>query len=128
MRYVAKVYISLVLCLCVAANMLILESSAFAAISADDLLQEFNNNEIAANRSFKDQIVTVSGVIDKIDSGLFGSPYLTLRTKGLFSVQCFFEKNDMDALAQLRSGQSVTITGVCQGKFMNILIKSCRLR
>jgi hypothetical protein len=42
-------------------------------------------------------------------------------------VQCFLAKKHTSELAQLSTGQSVTIRGRCEGKLGNVLIKDCEL-
>ena len=105
------------------------------AINAEQLCQAYDVNEVAADAMYKDKILKVSGVVDKIGRDvlldypqveLHGAEYGVRR----YVVQCTFSKQSEYLVAQLSQGQSVTIQGTCDGreKFMYIIsLKNCTI-
>ena len=46
----------------------------------------------------------------------------------LFGVQCMFSTKDEPELAQLSAGQSLTIQGICQGYWLDVILKDCSIK
>ncbi|MXG88500.1 OB-fold protein [Nocardioides flavescens] len=101
------------------------------AVKASAMLQEFADNELAADAKYKGKTVKVSGVVDKIDTALFDEDKYVLRLGGggeyeIFTVNC----NDMstDELATLNKGDAVTVLGdFDDGGDLGVEIKDCSL-
>lgn len=96
-------------------------------VSLDDLVKDYTDNEIAANRKYKDKLVGVVGRIKSVET-VFGKAFVVLEsTKDVqfTNVQCFFDDNHIDELAKLNKGQVVAIGGTCTGKFLNIALTKC---
>jgi hypothetical protein len=90
------------------------QDKATITVSAADLMEEFKENEVAANSTYKGKTIIVEGVIAKIgESG--GKPYIELVTE-FRGVGCELSRKDADSVSSLRKGQSVTIKGTCTGK------------
>lgn len=98
------------------------------AVSASDLANAFENNEIKANGNYKDKKVKVSGTISDIGE-VFGSTFIVLSSGKDFSltnVQCFFEnKEEITKIKDLNKGDSVTVIGKVDGKSMNVSVRNC---
>ena len=93
-----------------------------------DLMEEYDKNEVAADLSFKDKEIFVSGAIDSIGKDILGTPYVVIdKNKGIFGVQCMFNMKDLPQLASLRKGQLIHVIGVCNGKMGNVVLKNCRI-
>ena len=45
----------------------------------------------------------------------------------LISVQCYFAKDNLDGIATLKEGDTVSIIGKCDGSTLNVLLKNCDL-
>ena len=95
--------------------------------TAKQLLQEFDDNEIAADRKYSGKLAIVTGRIGLIDEGTFGGLTLSLRDEYDFSgVQCSFE-NEQDLLT-LSKGQTVTMKGLVTGKTISyVFLKECTI-
>ena len=39
----------------------------------------------------------------------------------------WWQRNQKDAIAALKKGDSVVITGTCEGKVVNVSVKNCKL-
>lgn len=89
-------------------------------------MREYEHNGVRAEAANDNKRFAVKGKIDKIDTALFGEPYVSLETGNvIFSVQCMFAAADKQALAQLSPGQEVTIAGICSGKLGNVVMRDC---
>ena len=100
-------------------------------LSANQLAQEYENNEFAADNKYKGKIVLVSGKIRDITK-TFGKPIITIGGTeflgGLDGVRCFFTENDEPSIARLYKGQHVKIKGKVRGKTLNVRIENCTLQ
>jgi len=93
-------------------------------ITAPQLYQAYQANEIAADEKYKDKIIQVSGRIRDIGNDLMDNPYITLVGDQYFGdVQCFF--NEKSVVANLSKGQQITVLGICDGLMINVLLNDC---
>jgi outer membrane murein-binding lipoprotein Lpp len=96
-------------------------------IKAETLFEEYNSNEVAADQKFKGKILQVVGFVDNIGKSLGEEIYITLKTDELIaSVQCFFDKDKENEIAQQSKGRYVSVVGKCDGKIMNVTLLHCR--
>lgn len=103
----------------------------YIEVTANDLWNAFDENEVAAEEKYNGKPVKVTGVISEINSaGTLTSASILLRADNAFigCVQCNFNSSNAKALADLQKGQSVTITGTC-GKLSitNVMITGCEV-
>ena len=89
-------------------------------ITAEQLQEEFKNNEIRAVRKYKDKVVEVTGKIYGFDSGFTDTAVkLTLEAGGGWSnVMCDFPKDQADNIFDLNKGDYITVKGICTGVIM----------
>lgn len=99
----------------------------YVTISAQELFAAFDANEIAAGERFKNTKVRVSGTIEDIGTDLLGTPYITLATSGIWSVQAMFPRNAKSQLASLAKGQPQTVRCDSASKFGSIILRGCSL-
>ena len=101
-------------------------------VSARDLISAYEENEVAADAQYEDRILMVTGSINNIGKDIVDDPYIVLTTGGewdLGGVQCMFKAKDEATLAQLSTGQTVTIQGKCSGQsILNVLLRNCVLK
>ena len=108
------------------------ESAAVAvrdpAVDATDLYQEYETDQLAADRKYKGRVVLISGAVKYVDRDVVGTLFLTLRGNDLLgSVQCYFGDDYATKLAHLRAGDIVEIQGRCTGLVINVLLKECSI-
>ena len=85
-------------------------------ISAIDLWNAYDENEISADQQYEDQDLIVTGVINDIGKDIFDTAFVQLDTGNMFQyVKCMFDSSNEDALATLSQGQSIRIKGTCNG-------------
>ena len=100
-----------------------------------DMLNEYEENEVAADLKYKGKTVVISGIISEIGKteSLFGdgTPYILFSNSGangyFSTVQCgFSKKTEIEKLANCSKGQSVTIKGTCTGfSLLNVIMSNC---
>lgn len=95
----------------------------FVEIGSNELLEAFEADEAAANDKFLDKVLLVNGVIDKIEESE-GRVNIFLKTKNpLSSITCELEQTDL--LDKYKSGDPISVKGLCSGYLMDVvMIKS----
>lgn len=100
-------------------------------VSAVDLAKAYEDNEVSADKSYKDKTVEVSGKISDIGV-VVGQTYVVLSAEKDFAitnVQCFFkEQAEIDKVANLKKGDTCTIQGKVDGKSINVGVNGCTLK
>ncbi|MEP1034403.1 hypothetical protein [Ekhidna sp.] len=103
-----------------------LERRRKSTITARQLFQEYQENEVLADRNYKGKYLYVEGIIDNIGKDILDDIYVVLKTNNLmFGVQCYVD--DEEVVAKLRKGVKVTFYGKCDGKLGTVGMKDCRL-
>lgn len=98
-------------------------------VSAFELFNAFMENELSANQTYKGKYIAVQGAVESIGEDIVGTPYVTLKTSNaILSVQCMLNKSETGKAANLQKGQQIVVQGTCDGKFGNVLIKSCSIK
>lgn len=107
------------------------QAITYIEISAEDLFDAFKTNEISAEQQYKGKHVKVTGMISNINSASTltkANILLTVDESFWGCVQCNFNQSDIQAIANLQVGQSVTITGVCDDMAtLNLIINNCKI-
>ena len=110
--------------------LLLASTAATQTITASDLINAYDQNEIRADQMFEDKTVTITGRIGDIGTDIFGTPYVTLESGDDFqfrSVQCFFKRSEKGQLAALNPGQQIALRGTVDGLMMNVLVEDCSI-
>ena len=97
-------------------------------LTASQLYNAYENNEVAADNKYKEEIVLISGTIHEIGKDLFDNSYISLETDKILSyVKCSFDKSNQSQLAGLSKGQRVRVKGVVSGKLpsRNVSVEDC---
>lgn len=97
------------------------------------LLGDYDTNEIAADRRYKDRLIETSGYVTSIDKGPLGGMYLTLgATAERFQspdLRCALVPSEEDEAARVRKGSWQAVTGEVSGLTMlSVFLKDCELR
>jgi hypothetical protein len=97
--------------------------NVFLLIKAEDLIDEWNENQVRAKQKYKDKEIVVYGTIDNIDSDIFGYPYVVLDEELLSGVQCIFDNENEGLVAGLEKGDTVAVFGKCSGKIYSLFLR-----
>lgn len=84
--------------------------------SAQQIAQAYDRNTVAADQQFKGKRFKVTGVVDSINTDLFGDPYVTLRggVNQFMEPEFELDKAHANYAAGLQSGMRITMT--CRGR------------
>lgn len=97
-------------------------------VNASKLFSDYEANGVAADAKYKDKILKVTGIVNTIDKDITDNIYVTLKGDEMFGdIQCFFSEDYLEAAANLSKGQKITVTGKCDGKLMNVMLKGCSI-
>lgn len=85
-------------------------------VSAQQLAQAYDRNTVAADQQFKGKRFKVSGVVDSINTDLFGKPYVTLRggVNQFMQPQFKLDSAHVNYAANLQQGMRITLE--CKGR------------
>jgi|GEM_PF-2952583 len=99
------------------------------AVTATKLWQDYKENEVKAESTYKDKVVNVTGRIRKVSTNpITKDPQVSLDTEdGLFSITCEFEEANKGEVANLAKGQTVTVQGTVKDKIVNVRLEGCTL-
>lgn len=88
------------------------DAKTYTVIAATALWKEFDKNEVAAEKTYKNKRVAISGRIHKIETSLMGYPEIVFDVAyGIQTVRCQFSKKDLDTIAGMSKGQKVIVIG-----------------
>lgn len=87
-----------------------------ASVPATDLVQEFKDNEPAADVKYKGKVIEVTGRVKQVsDFGGVSDISVELDGVNLASVDCTFSSTQRAAVSGLTTGSTVTVRGRCAG-------------
>lgn len=98
-------------------------------ISADQIFQEYQRNEISADEKYKNKIIEVSGIIDSVGKDILDTMYVALKTSDIFgSVQCMLDNSELGKAVNLQKGASIILSCEPKGKIVNVLLDGCVIK
>lgn len=106
------------------------QKEAAITVTATQLLNDYESNEVAADAKYKGKLVEVSGTIENIGKDILDNPYVALETNSgssIFVVQCMFDKSDQSQLATLTKNSRITLQGRVSGKLGNVVVRECAI-
>ncbi len=100
------------------------------SVDADTLVTDYKANEVAADEKYKGKVIEVNGMISSIGKDITDAIYVTLQVgdpdiPSFTSPQLFFSNEHENETAALVKGEPLRAKCLCEGKFMNILLKGC---
>jgi hypothetical protein len=93
--------------------------------TSEQVLSDYSSNEVRADQLYKGAKVLVSGTIDSIGKDVLDHSYVTLKGSGFRRIQCFAA--DDSELVSLHPGQQISIVGMGDGMFGNVIFKKCHI-
>ena len=99
--------------------------------TVEQLNSAYQADKIAANKKLTNNILKVTGVVDRIVvREHLDIQYILLTSaekRALWNVRCTFDKKEAHNLNRLTTGQTVTVQGKYDGYERNIIMKECVL-
>ncbi len=99
------------------------------SVTAAEVYKELNENQVACKNKYDGKIVAITGKVDDIGTNLYGQEYVTFDTGDKYSlngVQCFFKNDQMDYVASLKKGDTITLYGTASIGSMTFKVGDCR--
>ncbi len=88
-------------------------------ITAIAIFDSFSNNEQAANISFLNKAIEVTGKVTNIKKNLAGNTVVYLQSSDpVFGVNCTFKQNP----GKIIKGNNITFKGICTGYLSDVVI------
>jgi hypothetical protein len=102
-------------------------------VSVDTLIDAYTANEVNADATYKDKIITVTGTVQSIGTDITNTVYFTFDKGGMFEVNAiqfyFTDSAEIAKVGNLHEGDTVTVTGTCKGfSIFNVLVKNCTIQ
>jgi len=96
-------------------------------ISPQDLIGVFDKSEELSDKEYLNKVVSVSGIIKKIrkNEGDHYTLYLGNDPDQGTSVRCSLDSLYDDPPLFLKTGDKVTLRGICAGRLMDIILIEC---
>ena len=92
------------------------------SITADELYNDFQEDESAAMSKYKDKVLSVTGEVLSIKSSEEGSNVMLHAENAMANgINCSFK----GPVPQISEGDEVTIKGRCQGLLMDVILNNC---
>jgi hypothetical protein len=87
-------------------------------VTAEKLCLDYNTNAIAADATYKGNILEVSWVVDGIGRDILNNnkAYLRMNCGWITDVWCYFDKAYESQLVPVHEGDLVSVRGECTGK------------
>lgn len=108
------------------------KETAAIAITAKEMLQEYDDNEVKADKKYCDKLVTVTGKVNDVGKDVLDDVYVSVGTGNEYefpTIQCYFsDERELEKVSDLKKGDEITLTGTCDGLSMNVLLKDCILK
>lgn len=108
-------------------NILPTPTTTITKVTTENLLKEYEANEVAADEKYKSKLVEITGTVYKIDKDIFETPQIRFsKNNTISSVVCSFSKNNTDQLSKVSIGQSLNLKGTVKGMTLgSVYLKDC---
>lgn len=91
-----------------------------------ELFEKFNTDEAAANQTYLNKVVELTGTIsEKKDVGDQGAVILLEVPGEMFGINCAFEPADVASLESLEVGSNITLRGKVTGMAFDVNLARC---
>jgi hypothetical protein len=105
------------------------------AVSASDLLREFQTDPAAADRKYQGKYLELTGVVERTGRDRNAISFVVLHAgdeAAKVKVECFFDDYflgppDVARVGRLEKGQTVTVRGEYTGQVSNVQVHQCSL-
>jgi hypothetical protein len=103
------------------------------AVSAADLLMEYENDPAAADEKYVGKYLEITGIVERTGQGRFETPFVILQgddENAKIKIECYFDlfyEQDQNQIKRLRKGQTITVAGEYDGRVSNVQLRECVL-
>lgn len=100
-------------------------------VSVEQILKDYEENEVSADNKYKGKKVAISGVVDSVSKDVLNDTYIKIDTGSdyeAFGAQCYIADTQLEKVAELKSGDKITVTGYVSSYSLNIVLKECEVQ
>lgn len=98
---------------------------AVATLSADALFDAYDADEAAANASYLDQVVEVSGTVDEVTEDAEGNTVVILMAENAMMGGVSATIDPSVENLTIAAGESIKLKGRCTGMLMDVVMTNC---
>jgi hypothetical protein len=91
------------------------------------LVDEFLQNEMAANKKYANQILQVEGSTYTISTLKGNSIIIFKNAISKSNVICYLQPEENNKILKLKKGQYITVKGICTGYLLDVVMVECVL-
>ena len=95
------------------------------------IVDAYDSNQVAADQIYKDKEITVTAIISDIGTDIFDTTYVILSKDGSkysSDMRCeFSSESEINKIIQLKKGDTVSISGRCDGKIIDVHLEGCKI-
>ena len=103
------------------------ESDPDLVLFSQTLLDDFESDEISANEKYLEQIIQVTGKIQKLSTANGNGTITLTNGTSIGSVICHLSEKENKKMVSLREGQEIMVKGICTGYLMDVILINCVL-
>ena len=99
-------------------------------VTAKQLIKEFEDNEVKANKKYKDKKIKITGEVATIGQNS-SDTYIHLtsgKILGLTNITCNLKNTEDGKAEKLNKGDNVAVVGIVKEMIWNITVNDCELR
>ena len=99
-------------------------------VTAKQLIKEFEDNEVAANKKYKNKKIKITGEVATIGQNS-SDTYIHLtsgKILGLTNITCNLKNTEDGKAEKLNKGDNVAVVGIVKEMIWNITVNDCELR
>ena len=102
-------------------------------VTAEELLQEFQKDPVAADEKYAGKYLELTGVVERAGEGRHGQTFVVLTggdEAAKLKIECFFnyvEPREEARIKRLPKGRTITLRGEYEGQVTNIQVQECVL-
>ena len=90
-------------------------------ISAVELFNEYDEDEIGSNEKYLDKVIEVNGTVQEVKEE-DGIVTVVLGSDGMFGVVCQLDELTRHKRTSFTNGENVTFKGICTGVLMDVVL------
>lgn len=96
-------------------------------LTAQNLLDDYQNDENLANKNYVDKLVQVIGVVSEVSFDN-GNSIITIKdSNGQSSIMCHMQPEENLNVLKIKKDRVVTIKGICTGYLLDVIMVRCVL-
>lgn len=96
-------------------------------VSAKELINEFEQDENAANKKYLDKVIEVTGTLTDVVKKEDSFVLLLGDTTSFSNVNCTLDVQHDSIAYGVQPGDQVTVKGICTGRLLDVVLVDCNI-